>query len=105
MMKLKLMRDEGGKAMFVDRSPIEQELIDGLLYWDHITQTWLRLIERKTMDVVGHYKKEMGWNTFHWIAVRHPRYYQATGKADQQRFDTEAEARLWIEQGAKEHWI
>jgi len=105
MMKLKLTRDENVKAKLVELSPISQEIIDGLLYWDHIGQTWLRLIAHKPQDVVGHYKKEMWWNSFDWIAVRHFKGYHANGKRDQRRFDTESEARLWIEQWAKEHWL
>jgi hypothetical protein len=39
------------------RSPIEQEIIDGKAYWDNLGPEWLRLIDRRTMDVIGHYRR------------------------------------------------
>ena len=39
-------------------SPIEQEIIDGKLYWDAIATDWFRLIETRTHDVIGHCRIE-----------------------------------------------
>lgn len=86
------------------KSPIEQEIIDGLFYWDNISPTWFRLVERKTMDVVGHYKcHDIGY--FLVTAVAHQRYYHTSGMADQQGFQSAESAREWIEQNAKDHWL
>lgn len=83
-------------------SSISQQIIDGLFYWDSIAPNWFRLIHRPSMDVVGHCK-EISYRTLSsdWLAVRHAWNYQANGKADQQSFHTEAEARQWIEAAAK----
>jgi hypothetical protein len=89
------------------RSPIEQEIIDGKYYWDNISPTWLRLIEKASMEVVGHYKIEnsVGLGACCITAVRHARHHIATGSRGQQRFQTSADARYWIEQNAKDHWL
>ncbi len=86
-------------------SPISQELIDGLYYWDKIGPNWYRLIERANRDVLGHYLREDNWRTTRWIAVTHARYSYANGKSDQRGYTTEAEAKRAIEQHAKDVWI
>ena len=82
-------------------SVIQQQIIDGLFYWDNIAPEWLRLIHRASQDVVGHYKREH-FGLHKYVAVRHGWNYQANGKADQRGFQTEEQARAWVEEQAKE---
>lgn len=89
----------------LDRSTIEQELIDGLYYWDTIGPEWERLIERKSNDVPGHMKPEVTALGKRWIAVRRFPNYQANGKADQRAFDTREASKQWIEDGVKFYWL
>jgi len=82
-------------------SVIEQNIIDGVFYWDNIASNWFRLVHRASMDVVGHYREQ--YSVYHnWLAVRHGWNYQANGKADQHGFNDAEQARAWIEQAAKE---
>ncbi len=76
------------------RSPIEQQLIDGKMYWDAITpQTWMRLVELPSRDVIGHYKFEYGWAP-RWVATLND--FQ-TWQPTTREFKTAEEAREWIE--------
>jgi hypothetical protein len=81
-------------------SPIQQQIIDGLFYWDTFGNERYRLLERATQDVVGHYRREDGWQTTRWVAVCHARDYHATAKRTQRTFATAKEAKRWIEQNA-----
>jgi hypothetical protein len=85
-------------------SPIQQEIIDGLFYWDLIGQDWHRLLHRKSQDVVGHYRPNH-FPTDRWVAVRHAPGYQSNGKRSHRIVNTADEARLLIETNAKEYWL
>ena len=86
--------------MPADRSPIEQELIHGKCYWEPIGSgqfIWFRLVEHRSLDVIGHYKREWSLVLYDWIAVCHGRNHLVTGKTQSHGFNTDTEARRWIE--------
>jgi len=84
------------------QSPIQQQIIDGVFYWDSIGPDWNRLLERETQDVIGHYRRE--YSDSLWRAVANTRYHASTGARDQRTFATAEQAREWIEQNAKDNW-
>lgn len=83
----------------LDRSPIEQALIDGVLYWDKIGENWHRLLHRTTQDVWGHYKLTRFFAD-RWVAVLNPGVSKLSSGTEQREFDTQQEAREWVELAA-----
>lgn len=81
------------------RSPIEQEIIDGVCYWGPIGNRWYRLIDKVSQDVLGHYRFELGANRSldRWNAVINSTSSRAS-------FPTESEAREFIEQFAAKYY-
>ena len=74
----------------VERSPIEQQIIDGLYYWDQIGPDWFRLLERRDQDVVGTVRRQHAYgDVYEWHAV--------VPHAGTKRFAELSEARIWVE--------
>ena len=83
--------------------PISDQLAYGHMYWDAIAPSWWRLSDRTSQDVIGHMRLDLISDAY--ITVGHQHDYHKTRKREQKIFDTKEQARLWVEQFAKENWL
>jgi|SRR5579872_309106 len=97
----------------VRTSPIEQQIIDGRMYWDTIgSKDWMRLIWRNVTSpidsqVVGHYKKD----TCYFGSIDCPAFVATinavgfiTQHKSQRIFDSEVDAKYFVETHALDEY-
>lgn len=86
-------------------SPIEQEIIDGLFYWDNLSPVWFRLIERHTHNVVGHSRIDNFSTDKHHVVTLLKKPTETPGPLLLTSYNVPNNGSREVEKYCKEHWL